>query len=124
MVWGNFQTILSFGQPIILVEGHLDRDTMSEFYPNVLALTTNKISNTQKEILTYLSNKFILMLDNDEAGRIGTKDAYYKLKGCKIQEIKHLANMKDAGDLNKLEFTNKSEYDWVVSNYKMQIEMF
>ena len=112
-----------YGTPILLVEGHLDRDTMSEFYPNVLALTTNKISNYQKDILTSLTNKFILMLDNDDAGRIGTKDAYYKLKGNKISEIKHLSNMKDAGDLNKLELYNKSEYDWVVSQYKNKIEL-
>lgn len=120
---GQMSENFKYGTPILLVEGHLDRDTMSEFYPNVLALTTNKISNYQKDILTSLTNKFILMLDNDDAGRIGTKDAYYKLKGNKISEIKHLSNMKDAGDLNKLELYNKSEYDWVVSQYKNKIEL-
>ncbi|MBQ2639195.1 MAG: toprim domain-containing protein [Bacilli bacterium] len=119
---GQLDENFRFGMPIILVEGHLDRDTMSEFYKNVLAVTTNKISNTQTEILKSLTNNFILMLDNDDAGRAGTRDAYYKLKGCKITEIKHLANMKDAGDLNKLEISNKDEYDWVVMQYKNQIE--
>lgn len=119
---GQLDENFKFGTPIILVEGHLDRDTLSGIYRNVLAITTNKISNTQADILKSLTNRFILMLDNDEAGRAGTKDAYYKLKGCRITEIEHLANMKDCGDLNKLERSNISEYEWVVMQYRNRIE--
>ena len=120
---GQMDENFRFGQPIILVEGHLDRDVLSEFYPNVLAITTNRISNSQRDILKNLTNNFILMLDSDDAGQQGIKDAYYKLKGCKITEIKHLGNMKDAGDLAKLERSNHSEYEWIVMQYKNQIEL-
>ena len=120
---GQLDENFKFGQPIILVEGHLDRDVMSELYPNVLAITTNKISNTQRDILKNLTNNFILMLDNDEAGQQGIKDAYSKLKGCKITELKHEGKLKDAGDLAKLELSNHSEYEWVVEHYKNKIEL-
>lgn len=119
---GMLDKNFKFGEPIILVEGHLDRDAMSQFYPNVLALTTNKISNTQAKILKYLSNRFILMLDADSAGQSGIKDAYYKLKGCSISQMQHISGMKDCGDLIKLERNNPSEYEFVEMLYKAMIE--
>lgn len=120
---GMLDTNFKYGKPIVLVEGHLDRDVLSELYPNVLALTTNKISNTQADILMSLTNKFILMLDNDKAGRDGIKDAYYKLKGCKISVIEHQSNLKDCGDLAKLERTNREDYEWITDYYKTLIQI-
>ena len=120
---GRLSPNFKFRDPIILVEGHLDRDVISEFYPNVLAITTNKISNTQTKILKGLTNRFILMLDNDDAGQAGIRDAYYKLKGCKITKIEHQAGMKDCGDLVKLERKNKEEYEFVKLIYQNYIDI-
>ena len=64
------------------------------------------------------------MLDNDEAGKKGQSYAKYQLKGCKISELKHDISLKDAGDLVKLDITNHSKFEEIVSDYKLQIELF
>lgn len=120
---GDLDDNFTFGTPILLVEGHLDRDVISEYYKNSLAITTNKISNSQAKILKNLTNRFILMLDNDEAGKAGIKDAYYKLKGCKISVIEHQFDMKDCGDLVKLEITNKPDFEFAIEYYKNMINL-
>lgn len=33
---GELEDNFKFGKPILLVEGHLDRDTMATIYPNTL----------------------------------------------------------------------------------------
>lgn len=121
---GMMDKNFKYGDPIILVEGHLDRDAMSQFYPNVLAITTNKLSNSQVKILKYLTNRFILMLDSDSAGQSGIKDTLYKLKEFSIIEFKHEAQMKDCGDLIKLERTNPSEYEWVKLLYQAKVDTY
>ena len=121
---GELSENFRYGIPILLVEGHLDRDMMTTIYPNTLAIMTNQLSKSQVEILRLLTNKFILMLDNDEAGLKGQKIAKYQLKGCKILELKHDCYLKDAGDLVKLELTNKIKYDEIIENYKTQIMLF
>lgn len=121
---GMMDKNFKYGDPIILVEGHLDRDAMSQFYPNILAITTNKLSNSQVKILRYLTNRFILMLDSDSAGQSGIKDTLYKLKEFSIIEFKHEAQMKDCGDLIKLERTNPSEYEWVKLLYQAKVDTY
>ena len=121
---GMMDKNFKYGDPIILVEGHLDRDAMSQFYPNVLAITTNKLSNPQVKILKYLTNRFILMLDSDSAGQSGIKDTLYKLKEFSIIEFKHEAQMKDCGDLIKLERTNPAEYEWVKLLYQAKVDTY
>lgn len=119
---GMLEKDFTFGKPIILVEGHLDRDAMSQFYPNVLAITTNKLSNSQIEILSHLTNRYILMLDSDSAGQSGIKDAQRRLKNCNITIFEHLSGMKDCGDLVKLERTNREEYEFVHMTYKAKVD--
>lgn len=53
---------------------------MSLIYKNTLAVTTSTISKSQLELLSLLTNNYILMLDNDEAGITGNRRAYYKLR--------------------------------------------
>ena len=113
-----------FGTPILLVEGHLDRDVMKEIYPNTLGIMTNHLSKVQVEILKNLTNKFILMLDNDEAGRDGIRTTKYQLQGCKISELQHDSYLKDAGDLMKLDIENHRKFEEVIDNYKLQIALY
>ena len=110
--------------PILLVEGHLDRDMMASIYPNTLGVMTNMLSKSQVELLKGLTNKFILMLDSDEAGIKGQQQAKYQLKGCNILELKHQGRMKEAGDLVKLDITNHNEFEDIVEQYKLEIELF
>ena len=121
---GDLEDDFRFGTPILLVEGHLDRDVMKEIYPNTLGIMTNHLSKVQVEILKNLTNKFILMLDNDEAGRDGIRTTKYQLQGSKIVELQHDSYLKDAGDLMKLDIENHKKFEEVVDNYKLQIALY
>ena len=122
--FGDLDDNFRFGTPILLVEGHLDRDVMKEIYPNTLGIMTNHLSKVQVEILKNLTNKFILMLDNDDAGRDGIRTTKYQLQGCKISELQHDSYLKDAGDLMKLDIENHRKFEEVVDNYKLQIALY
>lgn len=120
---GDLSDNFRYGEPILLVEGHLDRDMMATIYPNTLGIMTNHLSSSQIEILSYLTNKIILMFDNDEAGKLGQKNAKYRLKNFKIMELKSYPNLKDAGDLVKLDITNHRLYEDIIYNYNLQIKL-
>lgn len=121
---GELSKDFTYGKPILLVEGHLDRDMMATIYPNTLGVMTNSLSNSQVELLKGLTNSFILMFDNDEAGIKGQRYAKYKLSGNRIYELKHDSSLKDAGDLVKLSMTNKLDYDLILNRYKLQLDLY
>ena len=122
---GDLSEDFKYGDALLLVEGNLDRDRMSLMYKNTLALTTSSISKTQLQLLSGLTNNFILMLDNDEAGIKGSKLSYYKLKDIgKVNFIEHEPHLKDAGDLIDLEIRNDSRLDFIENYYRIQILNF
>ena len=121
---GELSKDFTYGKPILLVEGHLDRDMMATIYPNTLGVMTNSLSNSQVELLKGLTNSFILMFDNDEAGIKGQRYAKYKLSGNRIYELKHDSSLKDAGDLVKLSMTDKLDYDLILNRYKLQLNLY
>ena len=121
---GELSKDFTYGKPILLVEGHLDRDMMATIYPNTLGVMTSHLSNSQIELLKGLTNSFILMFDNDEAGIKGQRYAKYKLSGNRIYELKHDSSLKDAGDLVKLSMTNKLDYDLILNRYKLQLDLY
>jgi len=121
---GKLSKDFKYGDTILLTEGHLDRDMMSIIFPNSLGIMTSHLSKSQVELLKGLTNKFILMLDNDEAGRKGQDYAKYQLKGCKVSELKHDIKLKDAGDLVTLDITNHTKFEDIISDYIMQIKLF
>lgn len=121
---GELSKDFTYGKPILLVEGHLDRDMMATIYPNTLGVMTNSLSNSQVELLKGLTNSFILMFDNDEAGIKGQRYAKYKLSGNRIYELKHDSSLKDAGDLVKLSMTNKLDYNLILNRYKLQLNLY
>ena len=120
---GELQSDFKYGDPLLLVEGHLDRDIMSTLYKNTLGVMTAHLSKSQIQILSGLTNNFILMFDNDEAGIKGQKDTLYKLKGNKVVQFKHDQRLKDAGDLVKLDITNHSLFEEIKFDYQMQLNM-
>lgn len=121
---GELDTNFRYGDAILLVEGHLDRDVMATMYKNTLGIMTNRLSNSQLHLLTGLTNKFILMLDNDEAGRKGQSYAKHQLEGNQILELEKDIRLKDAGELVTYSRINPEMVDRILDNYKMQIELF
>lgn len=122
---GDLDKSFKYGDPILLVEGNLDRDRMSLIYKNTLGITTSSISTSQYQLLENLTNNFILMLDNDEAGIKGSKNTFYKLKDLgRVKILKHEPHLKDAGDLIDLEIRNDYNLNYILNYYKMQILTF
>jgi len=112
----------TYGKPLIIVEGAADRDTLALLYPNVLATKSSSLSLLQIEILSKLTNKVILLLDNDQAGRDGTKLARKRLKEMNIRTyvMYHPRGSKDIGTiLDKYVEGNYTEYKRLLTDYKL-----
>lgn len=90
------------GMPIALVEGEKDAIALQTIYPYTLAMGRNTLGNNIK-YLKYLTNDFIIIPDNDEAGLRG----YEKIKrdmdkyGLKLHPIFIPKNsgFKDVADI-------------------------
>lgn len=116
---GMLKPDFKYGDWIILTEGPLDRDAFVDIYPNTLALLTASISMMQLDVIETLTNRVILMLDNDEPGILGTKKSRKALqsRGIYVQEI-HQPNVKDSGTLAELMAKGKSyEYEMLRDYY-------
>ena len=124
---GDLESDFKYGTPIVIVEGHLDRDVFAnKIYRNTLAVTTNKLSRSQLKVLSSLTNKVVLMLDNDDAGRVGQVSAIRSFKKLNINyiELPYPNGVKDAGDLLKLEIMDTPLYNYYVNLYKSNIFNF
>jgi len=80
---------------------------------NAVALLGASISGTQAKLLKDLSiGEIVLCLDNDEAGRIGTKHCLTKLSPtCKISYIELPEGNKDIQEIS-----DKKLVDQIISN--------
>lgn len=94
---------------------------MSLLFKNTLGVMTSVVSESQASLLKGLTDKVYLMLDNDEAGKIGTVKSKRILSGMKIVEINHDYRLKDAGDLVKLEMQNFYDLKFIENYYRMQL---
>lgn len=122
---GDLDKNFRYGDMIVLVEGHLDRDMMKTLYPNVLGVMTSTLSKNQVELLSYLTNKVVLMLDNDEAGKYGMRKAKSQLKDFEVHVLEHYGKLKDAGDLAKLEiYDPNNDLDYIKTIYKSKLDMW
>lgn len=98
------------GMPIVLVEGEKDAIALQTIYPYVLAMGKNTLGSNIK-YLKYLTNKFIIIPDNDEAGlkgyeRIKEEMNRYGLKLRSIfidnPDLKDFADVYTNGNWNSL----------------------
>ena len=92
-----------FGDPIIIVEGIgdlLGLKMINEQY-DVIAIQSNSISKEYVDVLTSITNNFILLLDNDDAGRQGTYRVERDLKaeGASVVKLDQYVALKDTGDI-------------------------
>lgn len=90
-----------YGMPIVLVEGEKDAIALQTIYPYTLAMGRNTLGSNIK-YLKCLTDKFIIIPDNDEAGLKG----YEKIKkdmdryGLKLKCISiNNPNLKDVADV-------------------------
>lgn len=132
LTWGNnkgnfyglgmLDSDFKYGTPIILVEGLMDCDVVKQYYNNTMAVLTSGLTKNQVAVLTRLTNKVILMLDNDDAGKKGTKSSLRAISDvCDVKTFTHYPTLKDAGDIIKLEINKDPSYEMVNNYYKMSI---
>lgn len=114
-----------YGSPLVIVEGLKDRDIMSTVYPNVVATLTAGAGQLMRQVLLKLTNNFLFVYDNDEAGQHG----YFRLRkfllenGCRVQQIKFPEGFKDVGQI--LDFAYKGDLgqsDYLRTLLKSSIE--
>lgn len=119
---GQLDPNFKYGDPIILVEGLMDCDVIKQYYINTMAVLTSGLTKNQTATLTRLTNRVILMLDNDEAGRLGTISSEKAIKNkCDVKVFQHHSRLKDPGDIIKLELNKDEDLDFIETYYKIGI---
>jgi hypothetical protein len=92
-----------YGDPLFIVEGIADVGGLKIIDPTipVVALKTNDISKESYEIYKSLTDKIVLILDNDKAGQMQLTKIRLKLKDLGIQTfvIDQFAALKDTGEI-------------------------
>ena len=123
---GQLEPDFKYGDLLVLLEGAIDRDICSLYITkNSLALLTNGVSNSQLQVIENLTNKVLLLLDNDDAGEQGEKSTVNKLrsKGITCYTITKSNLVKDLGDLYDLKRKGDSRADQVILNYRAQVQI-
>jgi hypothetical protein len=83
--------------PILLTEGVKDALVLKTLYPYTLSLNTAGLTVNSIQVVSSLSNEFILLYDNDKPGREAAERDMSTLKdlNCKVQNI--IPVYKDVG---------------------------
>ena len=106
----DFENFKFGDQPVILTEGVKDALVLKTIYPYSLSLNTSGLTVNSLQFVKGLTNNFILIYDNDNAGHEAIKRDKESLKelGCKVIDI--LPIFKDVGKYidhpNQLEILN------------------
>ena len=122
---GDLSPDFKYGDLIVLLEGTMDRDVCSQFITkNCLSVLTSTVSHNQARVLKCLTNKVLLLLDNDEAGNKGTQATKRKLNslGITVYVINKSNAIKDLGDIVPLLMENKKDKArLIIDTYRTQI---
>ena len=121
---GYLDSDFKYGDWVIIVEGIADADIMRGIYPNILATMTSRITKSQFEVLKLLTNKVILLGDNDEPGRKGTRNNRLLLQdnGFDVKLIYQYSNFKDCGELGDYLMSGDGvTFNTAVKYYKSKI---
>lgn len=121
---GDLDPTFKYGDLIVLVEGTIDRDVCNNLITkNCLSILTSSVSYNQAKVLKYLTNKVLLLLDNDEAGNNGTKQTKKKLNslGIAVKVIKKSNKIKDLGDIADMMMKNDKSYQSIIDTYRTQV---
>lgn len=109
-----------FGDPVILVEGTLDRDVLHELGVPVLATLTAGLTRLQQGILSLLTDRVGLLYDADEVGQRARARDKKRLSeaGLRVLPLSQYRGCKDPGDLLKL--GDRFDQDLAMRHYRAQ----
>jgi len=110
------RTSYDSNKTVILVEGPLDAVKvwqnlkelkMLKDFAGVYAAMGSSMSPTQLEILSKVSNEILLLMDNEESGKVATQKCARSLLGFNLfVPDKQYYTSKDPGDMNEKELYN------------------
>ena len=124
---GDLDPSFQYGDLIVLLEGTMDRDVCNQFITkNCLSVLTSTVSYNQAKVLKYMTNKVLLLLDNDDAGNRGTSSTKKKLNslGITAYVIDKSKDIKDLGDIVPMLMEGKtSKAKLILETYRTQIQL-
>lgn len=90
IVWGLNKfyeaSFTSMVDPVVICEGFKAAMWVAQSgYPNVVALLGKSLSLEQQTLLTRVSNRLVLFLDNDDAGKEATRVVSKQLRGADVR---------------------------------------
>ena len=123
------QSDFKYGDFVLLTEGPFDADSIRFVFKNTLASLTANITVKQAQILTTLTNKFVIAYDTDKAGNSGFQSSIDRLLQFNPDIIVHRLPIyrgdKDLGEVEESRQKNDmSEYNSKVSHYKRFLKVY
>lgn len=90
-----------FGRPIVMLEGVLDCEAFAYLtdYPFVMAYLTSGVNARTAAYISSITDKVLLVPDNDKAGRHGSKTSKSNLESFNVQTLILSTQAKDFGDV-------------------------
>lgn len=118
--WNNFKAFKK-NVPLILTEGIKDCIVTQRIYPNTLACLTDGLSGVDDvEIISNLTNRVILLYDNDKAGVAAKKRDLERLSKKGIACSMAFYNSKDPGEL----YNNPVGFNILQNSLKQILQSF
>jgi hypothetical protein len=97
MINPNFK----YGDWLVLTEGIYDSDSFRVIYKNIVSMLTSNITLMQAEVLSTITDKFLIAFDSDGGGEVGYDVATKRLKAlnpeCRIERLVLYSTDKDLG---------------------------
>lgn len=120
---GNLPEDFNYNTPLVLVEGNIDCDVMTDIYPYTVASLTSDLSTNQVQLISHITNKVIVAFDNDDSGNTGFYMVRKKLhaQGVSVERFTHYSKLHDFGDLLDIKIRDEEEYQYITRSYKNQI---
>jgi hypothetical protein len=124
---GRLRDNFKYGDPIYLVEGIADYGALKLIKPDldVLALRTSSIHRDSYEFYASLTNKIVLISDQDPYGKSASSKMARKLKdlGVDVYTIEQFGNMKDTGEVLELLLSYIKQKDQQASKMSKKLKI-
>lgn len=116
----TFSKDFKYGDPIIFVEGLGDYGGLKLLDPslNIIVLFSNSLSKASCDIVGRLTNRFIVITDNDEAGLIGFRTIRKNLSkyNATVTRVNNYGDMKDPGEIAEMTLKYMKSKDQYIKN--------
>ncbi len=119
----SFSDDYSYGDSVVVTEGIYDADVFRSIYPNISAIYTSSISLMQAELLSTITNSFILAFDSDDAGERGYITSLKNLtKVSKYNNVDRLIIFNGDSDLGNIEDKEDGNKEIRIDYYKNSLK--